>query len=100
MARPKLRYVLLAFLIIAALAFVFGSLIGRTPKAAPLPNPNGYDDFIRAAGLMTVDLGDYRALEHDKLQSLISTNAEALRVLRVGLSRQCSIPTEFVANNF
>ena len=97
----KIRILLLASIVIFVLAtltvlFLFGD---RTLPRAQLPNPNGYDDFLNAAALLTGDLGNASALDHDGLRALVSTNAEALRLLRLGLSRSCSVPTDSAMRN-
>jgi hypothetical protein len=38
-------------------------------------------------------------LDHDALRALVATNAEALRLVRVGLSRRCAVPTELTIAN-
>src|SRR5262249_5698551 len=39
-------------------------------------------------------------LDHDELRSFVVTNSEALRLLRVGLTRRCSVPTDSAIANF
>ncbi len=89
---PKLPLALAVILALGALAALLLSNVG-TPPPAPLPNPNGYDDFLKAAALVTSDTANYSTLGHEGLLSLVSTNAEPLRLLRVGLGRQCCAPT-------
>jgi hypothetical protein len=39
---------------------VLGLIVLATPRKSPsppLPNPNGYDDFLRAGGMVTGDVG-------------------------------------------
>ena len=64
---------------LAALLLVLAVVsLGLPRQLPPLPNPNGYDDFIKAAGLLTGDVGN---------------------LLRLGLSRRCSVPTASVMSN-
>jgi hypothetical protein len=72
---------------------------GRPPTSPPLPNPNGYDDFLKAAALLTGDVGNASTLDHDGLRALVSTNAESLHLIRQGLSRGCSVPTDSAMTN-
>jgi hypothetical protein len=72
---------------------------GRTPAPPPLPNPNGYDDFVKASGLVTGSVGDFRDLDHEELRALVSANAESLRLLRLGLTRQCMMPMDSALTN-
>jgi hypothetical protein len=97
----KVRTLLLALVVIFVLAMmtVLFWFVGRTPPASPLPNPNGYDDFLNAAALLTGDVGNASTLHHDGLRALVSTNAEPLRLLRLGLTRGCSVPTDFAMTN-
>jgi hypothetical protein len=63
------------------------------PQAVPLPNPNGYDDFIRAGRMLPdVAIGAYRELSSDDLRDLVSTNKEAVALLRVGLTLTSRVP--------
>ncbi|HEY3855649.1 MAG TPA: hypothetical protein VGO67_14765 [Verrucomicrobiae bacterium] len=89
---------LVAVILLAMLAVLFLSL-SRTPPPPPLPNPNGYDDFLKAATLMTGDLGNADTLNHDGLRALVSTNTESLRLLRLGLTRQCALPADSAMAN-
>jgi hypothetical protein len=97
----KLPTPLLALVVILVLATltVFLLLVGGTPPPPPLPNPNGYDDFMKAAGLLTGDVSIGSALDHNDLRALVSTNSESLRLLRLGLTRSCSVPTDSAMTN-
>jgi len=64
-----------------------------------LPNPNGYDDFLKAAALLTGDVDDASTLDHEALRALVFTNSESLRLLRLGLSRQCAVPIDSALTN-
>ena len=65
-----------------------------------MPNPNGYDDFIKAGEAVLGNIDDFPELDHDSLRDLVSTNAEPLRLLRLGLTRQCVMPMDsFLTNN-
>src|SRR5438105_6081769 len=97
----KKRRLVLAFVALAVLA-LFALLVlstGRPSLRLPLAGPNGYDDFIKASGAIVDDVADWSALDHDGLLGLVSTNAEALRLLRLGLTRQCSLPTDSAMTN-
>jgi hypothetical protein len=88
---------LVAVILLAMLAVLFLCL-GRTPQP-PLPNPNGYDDFLKAAAPLTGDAVSASMLSHEALRALVSTNAESLRLLRLGLTRGCSVPTDSAITN-
>jgi len=90
----------LAVLFVLAMLTVLFLSTGRTPPRQPLPNPNGYDDFLKAAALLTGDVGNASTLvDHDGLRALVSTNAESLRLLRLGLTRQCALPADSAITN-
>ena len=97
----KLRILLLATLVLLGLATLTGLFffVGRSPPPPPLPNPNGYDDFLSAAALLTGDVANAPSLDQDGLRALVSTNAESLRLLRLGLTRGCSVPTDSAITN-
>ena len=95
------RLLLLAFALAAVVVLValLASTIGRSPAPLPLPNPNGYDDFIKAGEAVLGNVGDWPAIDHDSLAALVSTNAEPLRLLRLGLTRQCVMPMDSALTN-
>jgi hypothetical protein len=97
----KVRTLLLCSAAIALIGFValLGSFTGGTARPTPLPNPNGYDDFLKAAALVTGDAGNSTTLEGDELRKFVSAGTEALRLLRLGLTRRCSNPTESAITN-
>jgi hypothetical protein len=97
----KLRYVLLLVVIGGALIFITASLLlGRTPPPETLPVPNGYDDLLRAAKTVTHQPDDVDALNLADLRVLIEPNAESLLLARVGLGRQCAVPSDSTIANF
>ena len=94
---PRLLLALVVVFVLATLTVLF-LLVGGTPPT-PLPNPNGYDDFLKAATALTGDVGNASALDHDSLRALLATNSESLRLLRLGLTCTCSVPTESAMTN-
>lgn len=86
--------------IVALFGFLFYAVFRPAPPPPPLPNPNGYDDFI-AAGQMSLNSSvDTRDLKQDELHNLVSTNAAALKLLRLGLSRECRVPLSYSVTNY
>jgi hypothetical protein len=101
MARKVLIYVVLAVIAVNAviIAVVFSGGTGPAPR--PLPNPNGYDDFVKAGQMVTTTAAgktDYTNMTRDELAALVATNAEALKLLRVGLTRECEKPPDYSTN--
>jgi hypothetical protein len=97
--RSRLWWLALALVVVlAALALLVVNL-GRAPAPTPLPSPNGYDDFLKAGAAVTGSPGDYGTLDHEALRTLVAANAEPLRLLRLGLTRQCALPAEAAMAN-
>ena len=97
----RIRTVL--FVVLALVTLALARLIlfdaGRMPSSsAPLPNPNGYDDFLKAGAAVTGDLA--RTSDLDELHALVATNSEALRLLSLGLTRRSSLSTVSAITNF
>ncbi len=68
---------------------------GRTAPPAPVPDPNGYDDLVRAGKQLGKDSADYSAMDQEELRAWVEVNAEALKLARQGLSRECRVPSDF-----
>jgi hypothetical protein len=96
------RFLLIAFALaaVAVLAVLLAFTLRRSPARPPLlPNPNGYDDFVKAGEAVLGNYGDWPDLDHDGLAALVATNAEPLRLLRLGLTRQCVMPMDSSLTN-
>jgi hypothetical protein len=103
MKKKNVRRLLFVLGVVAALlgaGVVVILTIGRTASPLALPNPNGYDDLLQAGQAVTGTLDDAPNLDRDRLHALVATNAEALRLLRVGLRHRCAVPTETQITNF
>jgi len=61
----------------------------------PLPNPNGFEDLVRAGqsivGQIPGPNGDYRSAGEDELRQWVEANHEALTIARHGLDRECRV---------
>jgi hypothetical protein len=97
----RLRTPLIALVVVFGLAILtaFVWFTSRTKQLPPLPSPNGYDDFIKASRAVSANVGYYREMDHDSLRGLVSTNAESLRLFRMGLTRQCVMPMDLMPIN-
>ena len=98
----RIRIMLLALVVIIVLAnvsLIFLS-VGRPPARPPLPNPNGYDDLLKAGQAVPRTMDNPADFDSDGLRALVTTNAEALRLLRLGLTRHCAVPTDATIANF
>jgi hypothetical protein len=98
---PRFRTSLLALVVIFLVALLTGLVMlrSRTLPRPRLPSPNGYDDFVKAGEAVAENVGDFAQLDHDSLRTLVDTNAESLRLLRVGLTRQCAMPVDSALTN-
>lgn len=104
--KPKLRPLLLALVTVVALAG-FALLLFTTGKPAPLPDPNGYHDFVKAGEMLTGDLTDFvelRDMSEGELRAAFATTAfakhgEALALARLGLGRESRVPLDYSATS-
>jgi hypothetical protein len=97
--RRLLALALVAGLMCLTLAFIWSNWPTPLP---PLPDPNGYDDFLRAAHAVSDEggiLGGAPPFDRDRLRDVLAQNAEALRLLRLGLTHQCSVPSDWALTN-
>jgi hypothetical protein len=104
MTRKSVRRLLWTLAVLAAL-LVAGMIVailsfGRAGSPAELPNPNGYNDLLKAAQTVRGRLDDASEIDTVGLHALVATNAEALRLLRVGLAKRCAVPTDALIANF
>lgn len=91
---------ILTLLVTAALGVIAFALFSGRTLLPTLPNPNGYDDLVRAGNLITASTNSPHEMDLETLTQFIADNAESLRLARVGLSRTCSVPTAEVLTNF
>jgi hypothetical protein len=61
------------------------------PPDPPLPNPNGYEDLVKAGQMITGQVWDYDKADLPKLRAIVLTNAPALELARDGLNNQCAV---------
>ncbi len=103
-SRPRWIVALRALLILLACLLAGGAIYVRNamkPRATPpppLPRPNGYDDLIRAAGLIRGEApngGKIRGAKVEDLKAWVAANAEALQVAREGLARPSRVPVDY-----
>jgi hypothetical protein len=96
--KPPIAKLLTGFAIVAALlvvASVIFTLSQPAPAPPPLPTPNGYDDFVKAGGMIADDSWHYGTMSEEKLRAFVQTNAEALKLARAGLDRKCRVPLDY-----
>ena len=101
MARPIAK-VLTGFALLAAslvVGAIYFALRQSAPVAPPLPNPNGYEDLVKAAGMLDRDFWDYRTMSQEELVTVVAKNAEALSLARKGLDRESLVPLDYSATD-
>jgi hypothetical protein len=98
----KTRHWLIALSILAfPFVLFFGFLIFMEeplPPLAPLPNPNGYDDLVKASKMLADNTGSYDEKNTNEMRKVVLANADALMIARAGLSSQCRVPVQFSAS--
>jgi len=95
---------LLLGVVIGTFAVYFIALMVTTKRVSafpPLPDPNGYDDFLKAAAALNSDNLDVMYTNDPvALREFMIAAAESLRLVRLGLTRTCSVPTADSVMNF
>ncbi len=82
--------------IVAATGAVLWSA-GRQPPSPKLPDPNGYDDIVRAGSLVKgawPNKGDFAKAAVSDVRAFVEANKATLDLARVGLGRECMVPLE------
>ncbi len=93
MSRPIFK-LLTAFCVLAVLAVVVVVVVTLSQPLTPIkpmPNPNGYDDFVAAGDLLRGD-PDPLSLTNGQLAAYLAGKATAISLVQTGLSRECRVP--------
>jgi hypothetical protein len=77
------------------LGCLISGLTSPTRSDQPLPNPNGYDAFVKAGKKVANDTENSYKMNEAELQTLFEENSNALQVARTGLQMQSRIPIQF-----
>ncbi len=83
----------IAAVVLVVVALVF-ALSQPPPSGPPLPNPNGYDDLVKAGRMLADNTSDYATVNEVDLRALVVKNAGALKIARTGLGRPCQAPLD------
>jgi hypothetical protein len=97
-ASKVIKYMVLAVIMVNVAIIAYVLTGNNTPPPQPLPNPNGYDDFVKAGQMVKGNPSTNDTMSKEELTALIATNAEALKLVRLGLSRECEEPVEYSPN--
>ena len=93
----KAFWTLCLLILLSALAYGLVE-INRAVPQPPLPNPNGYDDFVKAQKLIVGTSADFERGSLEDLRKQLAENAEVLKLVREGLAKQCRIALSFSTN--
>ena len=80
------------FTAVAMMALFLALRSGRQPLH-PMPNPNGYHDFVKAA--QSLEAMDYTLLRGEELKTVLSNEVAAISLAKTGLGRESRVPLEF-----
>jgi hypothetical protein len=105
MTKKTRNWLIALFILAFPFVLIFGFLVfmdGSLPPVAPLPNPNGYEDFIKAGKILTAKEDDYYQTNEANERRVVAENAQGLSLAREGLFKECRVTVQFnsaYANN-
>src|ERR1022692_197324 len=95
----KTRNWLLALCIVVLPFLTFSGFIAfdffAPPTLQPLPNPNGYDDFVKAMEMVSSNTFNFDKMNERELQTLVDDNSNSLQLVRSGLQMQCRVALDY-----
>jgi len=65
------------------------------PPVPPLPNPNGYDDLVKAGETIKGDVGNLNEMGQAELRKTAQDNVSAIQLAQTGLQQECRVPIQF-----
>jgi len=80
------------FVVVGLVAFL---VLRPLPPLPHLPNPNGYDDLVNAAKLVSTNTAGYAKMSVYLLRPVVQGNAGALSLARDGLDKGCGVPVQY-----
>ena len=100
MTRQTRNWLMALLLIYSVPVFVVGGLVAflalrPLPPLPTLPNPNGYDDLLSAAKLVSTNTAGYAKMSVYQLRPLVDGNIGALSLARDGLHKGCVVPVQY-----
>jgi hypothetical protein len=90
---------ILAFPFIVLFGFLASQVISPLPPIQPLPNPNGYDDFVKAGQMLVENNSDFNKMSEQELQKFVDGNSNAVQLARSGLQMQCRVALDYSPNS-
>jgi hypothetical protein len=91
------RRLILIGLVVGISWSIFAFRASQSSSPLKLPDPNGYDDLVRAGRSRMGDWpnkGDLAKAKMDEIRPFVEANQKCLELARVGLSRECLVPIE------
>jgi hypothetical protein len=82
-------------LIIVGTVSLLAYLFFKESVPEALPNPNAYDDFVRAGRMLTGKVPDSDTATLDACRAFVSSNRAALDLSRSALAKECRVPTKY-----
>jgi len=100
MTRQTRKWLIALLVIYSVPVFVVGGIIAflalrPLPLLPTLPNPNGYDDLLNAAKLVSTNTAGYARMSVYELRPLVQADAGALALARDGLDKGCGVPVQY-----
>jgi hypothetical protein len=77
-------------------------LIPASPPSFPIPDPNGYDDFVKAADLVRAGYTNVPSLlpNDPAVRTWVSGKADVVARVKAGLSKPCRVPIRIASGVF
>jgi hypothetical protein len=105
MTRQTRNWLIALLVIYSVPVFVVGGIIAflalrPLPPLVPPPNPNAYDDLVKAGQMVSTNTGNYAKLGAPQLRTLAATNAAALSLARDALDGPCRVPVQYSQTNW
>jgi hypothetical protein len=82
-------------IILAVVGLLIFNAARPLPPLQPLPNPNGYDDFVKAGQMVVSNVWNYDKMEEAELRTTVQSNSNALQFARNGLQKECRVTLDY-----
>lgn len=67
------------------------------PPVPPLPNPNGYDDLVKAGQMISGNVGNYDEMGQSEFRATAQSNSNAIQLASTGLQEKCRVTLDYSA---
>lgn len=93
--RSRLPWLVIALVTLATGGWLTFRLAFPPFVPPPLPQPNGYDDLLRAAEMLAPRTGFYDEMGPEELVAIVEHNRPALALVRGALDKGCAVPVDW-----